>query len=434
MTLHIVIAYSDQLLTLKSTNIIKDKRMAKNTILLKFIQPGMNSNNWSEISHNVDENERKKNSRVIKEILLAAMQMQKIVVLAGSGTSLDSENKNAGPSMWDLWEACTKQNGKQYSDSATQIFELVGYDISDENEVNIEVLLSMCESYLQINTKNNKKEDVKKFVNDCKKTILENCRFIKNSDFLASHKTFIHRLSRRRNRDSRLSVFTTNYDTSFEEAASALGIVVIDGFSFASPRQYEPRFFDYDIVRRNQNKSGESDYLEGVFKLFKLHGSVNWQKDNEAHIKENNTVEAENSCMIFPARGKYQQSYIQPHLELMARYLSALREPNTCLIIIGFGFNDDHLSEPILSAIKSNPHLKVIIVNNSIQHILENTDGKCSSYWKKLDDCRENGEDIYFIEATFADFSQLIPDLIALTPEEKIIQGIKQISGEPYEA
>lgn len=398
---------------------------------IRIIQPGMSAD-WLDIRSNSNNEKTGKNDHIIKEILMTSMQMQNIVVLAGSGTSLGS---NGGPSMGDLWNFCTMKDAA-YTDEANNIFNLIGYDISDERRVNIEELLSICDSYLQVKTKgiddNHKK--VMQFVNNCKKVILEKCRFNKNDSFLESHKTFIHRLSRRRNRDSRLSVFTTNYDTAFEEAAGDLGIVVIDGFSFASPRRYDPRFFDYDIVRRSQNKSSESDYLEGVFKLFKLHGSVNWHKDDEGHIRENNVVEAERSCMIFPARGKYQQSYIQPHLELMARYLSALREPNTCLIISGFGFNDDHLSEPILSAVKSNPHLKVIIVNPNIQSNIDGTDDYCSSYWKKLDSCRKNGEDIYFIEATFGEFSQLIPDLKALTPAEKIMQGIKQMSGEPYEA
>lgn len=62
--------------------------------------------------------------------------------------------------------------------------------------------------------------------------------------------------------------------------------------------------------------------------------------------------------MIFPAKGKYQQSYIQPHLELIAKFLQGLRDPNICLITSGFGFNDDHLSEPIYAALQSNPAFK----------------------------------------------------------------------------
>jgi len=214
--------------------------------------------------------------------------------------------------------------------------------------------LSLCEAFLQIH-KNSKEVSV--FVEHCKKKILESCNFDTAENSLDGHKTFIHRLSRRRVRDSRLKVFTTNYDICFEKAAGQQGIVVIDGFSFTKPRLYDPRFFDFDIIRRNSSADSTSNYLEGVFQLYKLHGSVNWERNTDGTIEENEAT-PKGACMIFPAKGKYQQSYIQPHLELMARYLSSLREPNTCLIVCGFGFNDEHLSEPLLSAIKTNPYLK----------------------------------------------------------------------------
>ncbi|MFX5701184.1 SIR2 family protein, partial [Acinetobacter baumannii] len=102
---------------------------------------------------------------------------------------------------------------------------------------------------------------------------------------------------------------------------------------------------DMDIVRRNTTSSSTNiHYLEGVYQLYKLHGSTNWSRDETSSylIKQAENVKAEDSCMIFPAKGKYQQSYIQPHLELIARFSQSLREPNTCLIIAGFGFNDDH--------------------------------------------------------------------------------------------
>jgi hypothetical protein len=92
-----------------------------------------------------------------------------------------------------------------------------------------------------------------------------------------------------------------------------------------------------DIVRRNTSSSStNTHYLEGVYQLYKLHGSTNWSRRNtNSYIIEQAENVTENSCMIFPAKGKYQQSYIQPHLELIARFSQSLREPNTCLIIAG---------------------------------------------------------------------------------------------------
>ncbi len=326
--------------------------------------------------------------------------------------------------MWDLWELCTKGADEEYTDEAQHVFTSVNYD--EEDQVNIEELLSLCEAHLQLNSEGN--NEVKNFVEFCKDKILNACSFDKDDEFLTGHKTFIHRLSRRRTRDSRLKLFTTNYDTCFEEAAGEQGIVVIDGFSFSRPRLYDPRFFDYDIVRRTSDVSDVQSYLEGVFQLFKLHGSVNWERDEFGNIEEKDAT-PQGACMIFPAKGKYQQSYIQPHLELMARYLSALREPNTCLFVTGFGFNDNHLAEPIISAIRTNPYLKVIISDPKAEEHLTEEEGSSSQFWGKLKALSEKGQDVWFINGTFQEFADLIPDLKSLTPAEKLAKNIQNLTG-----
>ncbi len=389
---------------------------------VKFLLP--KSDEWQSLKPaSNDESEKdkaRKNQELLNHHLLSAMQMQNLLVLSGSGTSL---GKVKGPSMKDLWDKCTKKDSN-YTDNAKKIFKETGYNISDDNNVNFEELLSLCEAYLVIK----KEKDVEEFIKSCKKEIISTCSFSKTEASLSGHKTFIHRLSRRRVRDSRLKIFTTNYDTCFEEAAGSHGIVVIDGFSFAKPRIYDPRFFDFDIVKRTLNSSVTDNYLEGVFQLYKLHGSVTWENDDGKITEKEATPNG--ACMIFPAKGKYQQSYIQPHLELMARYLAALREPNTCLLITGFGFNDDHLSEPIMSAIKSNPYLKVIIVDYSAEANVTGTNDKASHYWAELKDFNAKGEDITFVNSSFEEFADLIPDLRSLTPAERVANAIKNIAGD----
>ena len=198
---------------------------------------------------------------------------------------------------------------------------------------------SRCDAFLQIN----KSDEVIDFIKFSKSVILENCsKFIKssNNEQLDAHQTFLHRMSRRRVRDPRFQLFTTNYDLCFEMAAGKQGLVVIDGFSFTEPRFFDPRFFLYDIVRRPIGGEEIGTPLEGVFHLYKLHGSVNWLRTETGNIEVSNDPPPESAAIIYPVKGKYQQSYIQPHLEIMSRYLDTLREPNTCLIVVGFGFNE----------------------------------------------------------------------------------------------
>jgi hypothetical protein len=385
---------------------------------LKFKAP--TSDEWCPLMVNdQDESQKAKimaSHNTLKEKLLTSLQMQYIVILAGSGTSLGPVG---GPSMKDLWDAAI---GKPPNQSATKTAKKINYDLKTLTP-NIEEFLSKSEAYLQVMDDT----DIKSFVNSCKKVILEMCSTFLNVEKLDAHKLFLHRLSRRRVRDPRLKIFTTNYDLCFEQAASALGEVVIDGFSFTPPRYYDPRYFGYDIIRRPRANEDQGNYLEGVFLLYKLHGSVNWARYTNELIQEKTNPSPDEACLIYPAKGKYQQSFLQPHLESMSQYLTALREPNTCIFAIGFGFNDDHLSEPLLAAVRSNPHLRLIIANPAIID-QESRGGSANRYWRDFLMLSKDGEDVWFINASFQDFAKLIPDLKSLTPADRLMKTIQGIT------
>lgn len=379
--------------------------------------------NWEHLKPNAaggaeEQKEEKSHASARKPLhdyLLASLQMQHVMVLAGSGTSLGPVG---GPSMGVLWKSCVTENS-----GAADVIETVGYDEAGQKE-NIEALLSQCEAYLQIKPD----QTVLAFVNLSKKTILEKCStFVdsRNPDQLKSHRTFLHRLSRRRVRDSRLKLFTTNYDLCFEAAAAKQGLVVVDGFSFSQPRCFDPRFFLYDIVRRTPAGGELGTPLEGVFQLYKLHGSVNWSREASGDVVVVDSPKPEDACLIYPAKGKYQQSFIQPHLELVSQYFASLREPNTCVVAIGFGFNDDHLSEPLLAAVRTNPYLRLVIVSLSAKTDVEGE----NRYWKRLYELATQGADILLVASTFAQFAELIPDLKSLTPAEQLAKSVKALAG-----
>jgi len=366
----------------------------------------------SSESNGADEAKKAKDD--LKHMLLASLQMQHLVVLAGCGCSLSA----GGPSMQDLWNGAVGATPKP---EARAIAERVNYDLT---RTNIEAFLSRIEAFLQVH----EEREVLGFLNVCKKVILEMCSAFLNSARLEDYKTLLHRLSRRRVRDQRLKIFTTNYDLCFERAASELGGVALDGFSFTPPRRYDPRFFGYDIIRRPRGGDDLGHYLEGVFLLYKLHGSVNWARGKDGVIHEKESPTPEEACLIYPARGKYQQSFVQPHLESMAQYLAAVREPNTCVLVVGFGFNDDHLAEPLLAAVRSNPHLRLIIADPRAE--AKSNDANGNDYWRQLFDLSGHGEDVWFVTASFTDFGPMIPDLKSLTPADTLMRAIQGVARE----
>lgn len=398
----------------------------------KFLRPRDSS--WRTFKYlpvhtqniNITDDQRSelaRNTEALNEMLLQALQMPNLVILAGSGTSL---GRVGGPSMWTLWDHVVHSNPdtgsaqRFYNAHAQEIIQLIGFNATDQN---IEALLSRCEAWLQIN--GDPENKVQRFIDFAKATILERCTSFLSEEKLDAHRTFLHRLSRRRVSDPRVRLFTTNYDLCFEKAASMQGSVTIDGFSFTRPRVFDPTYFGLDVVRRGKDSNRSSDFFEGVLHVMKLHGSVNWERQADGAVIETDNPNPANACLIYPAHGKYQQSYIQPHLELMSRFLGSLREPDTCLMISGFGFNDDHLSAPIISAIQTNPNLKVIV---SDLHA-ERFDGSDNPHHQELVNAARNGSDVWLIQAPFGELAYALPHLKTLTPAQQLEKAIGKVRG-----
>ncbi|BET10761.1 SIR2 family protein [Pandoraea sputorum] len=357
----------------------------------------------------------------VTDLLSAAMQYTNLGFFAGSGTSLGAAN---GPSMWKLWTKamCTDADGKQLSEQGESVCKKINY--GERKNPNIEHFLSQCDAYLSFSDD----VEIQEFVTGVKEKILELCSVFltqEGSD-ISAYRYLLQKLARRRVRDPRLRVFTTNYDMCFESAASDLGITVIDGFSYTRNRRFDGRHFSYDVVRRDSEKQ---DFVEGVFHLHKLHGSVSWQR-NDNDVFEVACPAADKACLIYPAKGKYQQAFLQPHLELLSRFLDFLRQPNTCLITAGFGFNDDHLSEPIYSAIQANPSLKLILTDHRcVEHVHNCGHHGSSPYWGRFADLAARGFDIHFIGGSFADFVDIIPSLRAVSPAEQLAEAVRRVGG-----
>jgi len=399
-------------------------KRTKSVTKISFKPPGdeeywINLNSETYENNNDDADQNKQAKEKLQNILLSSLQMQHLIVLAGSGCSISS----GFPSMTDLWDSIV---GNPPSKETKEYAEKVHYNISAKDR-NIEEFLSKIEAYLNFT----EDEGVKNYLAKCKGVIIEKCSIGRRTSNLDTHKTFLHKLSRRRARDPRLKIFTTNYDLCFEQAAEQLGCPVLNGFSFSTQRHFDPRYFTYDIIRRTSNGEELGQYLEGVFILHKLHGSVQWARDPDGSIYEKDNPKPEEACLIYPASDKYQQSYVQPYLESMSQYLSALRQPNTCIIVIGFGFNDNHLAEPLIAAAKSNPHLRVIIVDPTVKRKIDSDSAEevndllINPYWSQLAKLNNHGEDLWFVQASFNDFANRIPDLKSLTPAESLLKAVK---------
>lgn len=290
-----------------------------------------------------------------------------MIVLTGAGSSFGiGKTEIKGMTMKKLWGEIVNKCGKE---SIEKLGKKINYKIDDITRVNLEEFLSHASLYLLLY--HDTDSEVKEIVNKIKQIIISNCTIIMPED--APHKEFLKRITARKLKHNRLKLFTTNYDMLFEQAANECGFTMIDGFTFTFPRVFNGNNYDYDIViRKNSRITAQENYAGKVFHLYKLHGSLDWEKDEESgQIRKCDFANNKMPVMIFPSSIKYETSYEQPFFEMMSRFQTELRMDNALLIIIGYSFGDKHINSMIFEALELNHSLQLVIVDPYIDNFEE---------------------------------------------------------------
>ncbi len=209
--------------------------------------------------------------------------------------------------------------------------------------------------------------------------------------------------------------------------------MVIDGFSHTNPQVFDSIYFSYDIVKRESNPDTH-DYITNVFHLYKLHGSIDWQKNEKTNEIER-VKGTQRPILVYPRNTKYELAFEQPYLEMMSAFQAALRQPETALLVIGFGFNDNHLAEPIVSAIRSNLNLKVVIVDPFLAPDGDRLGAaKTNDHLKKLAYLIGKGDArLSMINTYFEDLVPELPDIAAETDLEQHLDRLKSLRAMPNE-
>jgi hypothetical protein len=326
-----------------------------------------------------------------------------LVILGGLGTSLcivDGDGNRLAPTMADLWQAAREQAGNGFD----EVVAKVGWDGPDD----IEGLLSRCQVALELKPD----AEVEAFLTSAESLIVSKCRFVRPDLDLSTHEAFLRRVARRSTSLPRTQLFTTNYDLAFETAAASTGFAVIDGFSHSYPQRFDGAYFDHDFATRDRERAAVPvEWVPNVLQLHKLHGSVDWVDAGDGLVRRDAT--AERPLIIYPRSSKFELSYQQPFLELMSRFQTALRRPDTGFLIVGSGFNDDHLCQPIMAALRANVRLSLVVVSPRI-------DESANQHISKIKSLIERGDRrIALLAASFEELVARVPDLVAETEAER---------------
>lgn len=330
------------------------------------------------------------------------MKLDNVLFLFGNGASIYAGSKDT--------RAFKLSDYKDDYASLSAIIEEVGKLPGVEEQLNA---LIMVRAYYHIIKDEEKEEKVDALINEVKKQLIDS--FVNSVDYekLTLHEVFLLKL-RTFGCLNRTSIYTPNYDLSFEYSMDKLGIEYKDGFSGFVNRLFDPRTL--------QEK--------GKTALVKIHGSVNWALE-EGKVKEyqprfeNGKVIIEDTApvLIYPTSNKLYQTYSTPYSELMRHMLDEMETGKNVIIVLGYKYGDEHINEILLKAME-NP-------NNIFYFFLYNPDenGEFITQIKLLSDSMPNVN--ILAGKVLADFKNFVKYMLPATPEktdqEKAIELLQKV-------
>ena len=245
---------------------------------------------------------------------------------------------------------------------------------AEKNKENIEDILSFLRSLLLVSKGGDVRGLSEKNLSELEQDIC--AKIVKKLDVnLPNHETPYHRLCnwiRSIDRKISVEIFTTNYDLLMEQALEELEVPYFDGF-VGSRRS----FFDLRAVEDNLIPTHWS-------RLWKIHGSINWYQEkieDGKKVYRSSEIKKDASHLIYPSHLKYEESRKMPYLALIDQLNRFLRKKSAFLILSGYSFNDGHLNDTIVNALKSNPTAMVLgLMFDRYNDITEGTENLVERY------------------------------------------------------
>lgn len=222
-----------------------------------------------------------------------------------------------------------------------------------KNIENIEDVLSFLRSLLLVskggNVRGLDEADLIQLEKDICKEIVK-----KINVQLPTFETPYHRLCnwiRSIDRKTAIEIFTTNYDLLAEQALEDSEVPYFDGFVGSRRSFFDLRAVEDNLIPKHWTR------------LWKIHGSISWYQENigkQIRVYRSSEVKEDASHLIYPSHLKYEESRKMPYLALIDQLNRFIRKKSSFLILCGYSFNDGHLNDTIVNALKANPTAMVL--------------------------------------------------------------------------
>lgn len=150
-----------------------------------------------------------------------------------------------------------------------------------------------------------------------------------------------------------VEVFTVNYDLMIETALDKIGAPYFDGFIGMQRARFRS-----DLIEARET---DENYIPAFFaRVWKMHGSLNWEASATGVVRLGSTVRAGRSAAIYPSDAKYHESRRMPFVVLQDRFRRALYENETLALVAGYSWGDEHLNEYLFDAASRRQRSEVI--------------------------------------------------------------------------
>jgi len=349
-----------------------------------------------------------KHGRVRLQALISEwLRMENLVVLTGSGTSVSAGGKtmaNLETAVFDTIEVLPDLPASIAPIIKARKDAVITADLLDQPTLGFEAWLSFIANALVVvdstdtpfsgvtwpATPAPSPADLKWFVDRLRVAIFAECAVslpdtatAKSASDIAPQLAFLSKLVARDSNLGRTHLFTLNYDTLFEQALELLGIQYFDGFTGRAAARFDPSVYGLDVYYPGEVAEGRVRRFDKFLHFYKLHGSIHWfEQDGEmrarhpdlapfkAYAAKSPADKASSlvtladhapSVGILPTANKFAQTLTMPYAHLFRSFQVRLGIPQTFLLVLGYGFGDDHVSRIIENALM-NPSLVMLVI------------------------------------------------------------------------
>lgn len=229
----------------------------------------------------------------------------------------------------------------------------------------------------------------------------------------------------------RLNLFTTNYDRFLEFGCDEVGIILLDRFKGKLQPIFRNTRLELDYHYNPPGIRGEPRYVEGVVRLTKLHGSIDWNfkghgkiirtllpfgaPDNHPDIP----ADAMDYMVVYPNSAKDLETAYYPYSELFRDFSTAICRPNSSIVTYGYGFGDSHINR-IIADMFTIPSTHLVIIAYS------DPGGRIQNFLKD----KNRAQYTLLIGSHFGDLEELVDNYLPKSAIDRLTIKMRDLIGK----